>query len=116
MVKRFEVVKGHKGPNDKLVLVTSYGEPLSFSDLLFILKTYFESEDSYYPIEEGFQGKAMLLKAIIDVYSGIPLERVLKAYKLDRKAGKTLIIDRTVTETHSEKRIEKLHEILDRRR
>jgi len=110
MAKRFEVVRGRKGPYDKLVLVTCYGEPLSFSDLLFILKTYFESEDSYYPVSEGYQGKAMLLKAIIEVYSGIPLERVLKVYKLDRKTSKTLIIDKTVAETSSEKPVEKMHE------
>jgi len=111
MVK-FEVVKGRKGPHDKLVKVWAYGEVLSFSDLLFLLKHYFESEDSYYPISRGFKGRAMLLLAIIEVYTGIPLSRVLKTYKLDRKTAKTLIIDKTVAETKS-KRIEKLHEVLE---
>jgi len=98
MVK-FEIVKGQKGPNDKLVKVWAYGEVFTFEDILRLLKVIFDSEDSVYPIKEGFQGKAMLLKAIIDVYSGIPLERVLKFYKLKRKGRKTVII-------------EKLHEVL----
>lgn len=112
MVK-FEVVRGRKGPYDKLVKVWAYGEVLSFSDLLFLLKHYFDSEDSYYPVDRGFKGRAMLLLAIVEVYTGIPLSRVLKNYKLDRKTAKTLIIDETVAETKSEKRIEKLHEVLE---
>ena len=82
----FKVVSGNKGANDKVVRVWSYGEPLTFADLLFLLKTYFESESSYYPISKGFQGKCMLMKAILEVYTGIPLEKVFKAYKLKPKA------------------------------
>ena len=99
MVK-FEVVKGQKGPNDKLVKVWAYGEVFTFEDILRFLKIIFESEDSVYPISEGYQGKAMLLKAIIDVYSGLPIERVLEFYKLNRKGKRTLVI-------------EKLHEVLE---
>ena len=99
MVK-FEVVKGRKGPNDKVVKVWAYGEVFTFEDILRFLKIIFESEDSVYPISQGFQGKAMLLKAIIDVYSGLPIERVLEAYKLNRKGKKTLVI-------------EKVHEVLE---
>ena len=99
MVK-FEVVKGRKGPNDKVVKVWAYGEVLTFEDILRFLKIIFESEDSVYPISEGYQGKAMLLKAIIDVYSGLPIERVLEAYRLNRKERKTVVI-------------EKLHEVLE---
>jgi hypothetical protein len=99
MVK-FEIVKGQKGPNDKLVKVWAYGEVFTFEDILRFLKIIFESEDSVYPISEGYQGKAMLLKAIIDVYSGLPIERVLEFYKLNRKGRKTLVI-------------EKLHEVLE---
>ena len=98
MVK-FEVVQGRKGPKDKLVKVWSYGEIFTIEDVLRLLKIFFESEDSVYPINEGYQGKAMLLKAIIDVYSGLPIERVLESYKLKRKAPKTVII-------------EKLHEVM----
>jgi hypothetical protein len=113
MVK-FEVVKGRKGPNDKLVRVWAYGEVLSFSDLLFLLKHYFDSEDSYYPIAEGFKGRAMLLIAIIEVYTGIPLSRVLKAYKLERKENKTVIIENLGNETKTDSRpITRVHEVLE---
>jgi hypothetical protein len=90
----FVLQKGRKGPNDKLVLVYAYGEVLSFSEILYLLSKYFESEDSYYPINEGYQGKAMLLKAIIDVYSCIPLERVLRYYRLERKKKPVEVIER----------------------
>lgn len=99
MVK-FEVVKGQKGPCDKLVKVWAYGEVFTFEDILRLLKIIFESEDSVYPISEGYQGKAMLLKAIIDVYSGIPIEKVLDFYRLKKKASKTVVV-------------EKLHEVLE---
>jgi len=82
----FRVVSGNKGVKDKVVLVWSYGEPLTFADLLFLLKTYFESENAVYPVCEGYQGKCMLMKAILEVYSGIPLEKVCKFYKLKPKA------------------------------
>jgi len=93
MVK-FEVVKGRKGENDKVVKVWSYGEVFTFEDILRLLKTMFESEDSVYPINEGYQGKAMLLKAIIDVYTGLPIERVLESYRLNRKGRKTVVIEK----------------------
>lgn len=92
MVK-FEVASGRKGPSDKLIRVWAYGEVLSFSDVLFLLKHYFDSEDSYYPIKENFKGRAMLMTAIIEVYTGIPLSRVLKNYKLERKTKKTIIVE-----------------------
>jgi len=105
---RFEVVRGQKGPEDKLVRIWAYGEVLSFSDLLFLLKHYFDSEDSYYPISRGFKGRAMLLMAIIEVFTGIPLPRVLKTYKLERKTNKTVIVEKL----SSEKPLEKLHEFM----
>jgi hypothetical protein len=105
---RFEVVPGRKGPNDKLVKIYSDGEVLSFSDLLFLLKNYFESEDSYYPIDKGFKGRSMLLNAIIDVSNGIPLSRVLKDYRLERKAKNTVIVEKA----GSEMARKKLHEIM----
>jgi hypothetical protein len=91
MVK-FEVVQGCKGPNDKLVKVWSYGEVFTYEDILKLLKVVFESEDSTYPISEGYQGRGMLLKAILDVALGLPIERILKAYRLERKNRKTVII------------------------
>lgn len=92
MVK-LELVKGRKGPNDKLVLVYAYGEPLSFSDILFILRHYFQSEESYYPRPKN-QGSCYLMKAILEEYSGLPHEEILKRYQLDRKIKKTVVIER----------------------
>jgi len=98
MVK-LEIVRGKKGPDDKLVLVHAYGEPLSFSDLLLILRFYFESEESYYPKPRN-QGSCYLMKAILEEYSGLPHEEILRRYQLDRKIKKTLVLER-------------LHEVLE---
>jgi len=111
----FQLVDGRKGPNDVLVLVTAYGEPLSFHELLFILKHYFDSEHSYYPVSDGYLGKGMLLSAINCVAVGVPLDTVLKKFKLDRKTKKLNIIDkRKITETVSNlvsKKVQ-LHELM----
>ena len=111
----FQLVDGRKGPNDALVLVTAYGEPLSFHELLFILKHYFDSEHSYYPVSNGYLGKGMLLSAINCVAVGVPLDTVLKKFKLDRKTKKLNIIDkRKITETVSNlvsKKVQ-LHELM----
>lgn len=90
----FELVDGRKGPNDVLVLVNALHEPLSLHELLFVLKHYFNSEHSYYPIEKGFLGKGMLLSAINCVAVGVPLTTVLRKFKLDRKTKKLNVIDR----------------------
>lgn len=79
----FELVQGRKSGNDRLVKVYSYGEIFTVADLLRLLKVFFDSEDANYPISQGMEGRAMLLKAIIDVYSGISLEKVLRKYKLN---------------------------------
>ena len=79
---RLEVVQGKKGPNDKVVLITANREALKVKDLLFILQQWFESEEACYPTSEGYEGKAMLLKAIIDIYSGREIKTVLKRYFL----------------------------------
>jgi len=94
---RLEVVPGRKGPNDELVRVYAYGEVLSFSDILFILDKYFRSEEGYYP-KPRFEGSTMLLKAIVEVYSRIPLATVLEKYGLGRKTKKTLITEDLRTE------------------
>jgi hypothetical protein len=88
------LVDGKKGPNDILVLVTAYNEPLSFSEWLFIGKCYLDSEASYYPVSEGFLGKAMLTNALNELSHGVPFDKVIKRYKLDRKTKKLNIIDR----------------------
>jgi hypothetical protein len=84
----FEIVNGKKAPGDKLIKVWSSGEIWTLRELLQLLSMYFESEDACYPINRGFQGRSMLLKAIIDVYSGIPIQRVLKSYRLNKKTRK----------------------------
>jgi hypothetical protein len=91
MVK-LEIIRGRKGPTDELILVYANGEPLSFSDVLTILDKYFHSEESYYP-KPRYEGATMLLKAIIEVYSGIPLQAVLLKYGLARKTQKTIITE-----------------------
>lgn len=88
------LVEGKKGPNDVLVLVEAYTEPLTFAELLFILRHYFESEHSYYPVSEGNLGKGMLLSAISCVAVGVPLETILKRFKLSRKRKTLNIIDK----------------------
>lgn len=88
------LVDGKKGPQDILVLVTSYEQPLSFAEWLFIGKNYMDSEASYYPISEGYIGKAMLLNALNELSHGVPFDKVLERYGLKRKGRKLNIVDR----------------------
>jgi len=77
-----------------LVLVTSYSEALSFSEWLFIGKCYLDSEASYYPISEGYLGKAMLLNALNELSHGVPFDKVLERYKLKRKGKSLNVVDK----------------------
>ena len=86
----FKIEKGRKGSGDRIIRVWAYGEIFTFRDILYMLDVFFKSENSIYPISEGYQGKCMLLKAILEVYSGIPLEKVLKRYGLKREKEKTV--------------------------
>jgi len=79
---KLEVVQGRKGPHDKVVLITANREPLKIEHLLWILQQWFESEDACYPITEGYDGRCLLMKAVIDIYSGHKIETVLKRYFL----------------------------------
>ena len=88
------LVDGKKGPNDILVLVTAYNEPLTFAEWLFIGKCYLDSEASYYPIKEGYIGQAMLIHAINELALGVDFEQVLKRYKLRRKGKNLKVIDK----------------------
>ena len=89
------LVDGRKGPGDVLVLVTAYSQPLSFAEWLFIGKCYLDSEASYYPINQGYIGKAMLLNALNEISHDVPFDKVIKRYKLYRKSKKLNIIDKT---------------------
>jgi hypothetical protein len=88
------LVDGKKGPNDILVLVTSYNEPLTFAEWLFIGKCYLDSEANYYPIKDGYIGKAMLMNALNELALGVDFEKVLKRYKLKRKGKPLKIVDK----------------------
>jgi hypothetical protein len=88
------LVSGKKGVNDVVVLVEAYTEPLSLTELLFIIKCVLDSEDSCYPINEGNIGKAMFLNAVNELACGVPFEKVLSRYKLDRKGKKLNIVDK----------------------
>lgn len=88
------LVDGEKGPDDILVLVTADNKPLSFAEWLFIGKCYLDSEASYYPIQKGFLGKAMLLNALNELAHGVPFDKVLERYKLKRKGKSLTIIDK----------------------
>lgn len=90
----FTLVDGKKGLGDILVLVTAYNEPLSFSEWLFLGKCYLDSEAVYYPIQEGYIGKAMLMNAINEISHGVPFEKVLERYKLKRKGKGLNVLDK----------------------
>jgi hypothetical protein len=93
------LVDGKKGPGDTLVLVTAYGEPLSFAEWLFMGKCYLDSEASYYPIQKSFLGEAMLVHALDEISRGIPFDKVLERYKLKRKGKSLKIIDKRKAKT-----------------
>ena len=106
------LVDGKKGPNDILVLVEAYKEPLSFAEWLFVGKCYLDSEASYYPISKGYIGKAMLLNALNELSHGVDFNTVLRRYKLNEK--RLDIVDERKREPQvSVKHVEKLHEILE---
>ncbi len=88
------LIDGKKGPGDIIVLLTAYNEPLSFGEWLFLGKCYLDSEAMYYPIRDGFIGKAMLLNALNEISQGVPFEKVLERYKLKRKKKSLNIVDR----------------------
>jgi len=85
------LVDGKKGEGDILVLVTSYDEPLSIAEILYINKCVLDSEAMYYPISEGYIGKAYFLNAINELACGVPFERVLEKYGLKRKKSLKII-------------------------
>jgi len=95
---QIQMQQGKKSSQDRIIRIWANGDIITLEDILIMIDVIFKSEDSNYPIEVGFEGRAYFLKAIVDLACGIPLERILKNYKLKRKASK---------------QIEKLHEILE---
>jgi hypothetical protein len=111
LMVRLVLVDGRKGVGDTLVLVNAQGEPLAFSQILLILKHVFESEDSYYSPNDGYDGKAYMLKAIIDVYSGVPFNKILERYNLENKLNvEDWRKPKQVVPSH--RKIEKLQDVL----
>jgi hypothetical protein len=90
----FTLVDGKKGWGDILVFVTAYNEPLTFGEWLFLGKCYLDSEAIYYPIKNGYIGRAMLLNALTEISQGVPFDKVLERYKLKRKGKGLNIVDK----------------------
>jgi len=107
------LVDGKKGIGDTLVLVTAYNEPLSFAEWLFIGKHYLDSEASYYPISEGYIGKAMLLNALNELAHGVDFDKVLERYGLKRKTKTLNIVDKRKTSTKNEGIKKPLEKVVD---
>jgi hypothetical protein len=95
---QMQMLKGKKSDDDVIIRIWANGEIITLEDILKMLDVIFKSEDSNYPIEIGFEGRAYFLKAIVDLACGIPLERVLKNYRLKRKVSR---------------QIDRLHQILE---
>jgi len=103
------LVNGRKGSGDTLALVTSYETPLSFPEWLYVGKCYLDSEDSYYPISQGYIGKAMLLNALNELACGVSFDKVLDRYCL---SGKRLQIIDKRRKTQNLNPSDNLHEVL----
>jgi hypothetical protein len=109
------IEKGRKAEGDRVIRLTAYNEKVSLAEILQILNVIFKAEEECYP-KPQFQGSCMLMKAILEIYSGIPLEKVLVNYGLDRKASKTVVIEKLDSEPQSEVKASsiKLHEVLEK--
>jgi len=79
---RFILRGGRKSERDTMVFLVARDEVLTFHELLFILKHYFDSEHDYYPVSDGYLGKAMLVAAINGVALDVPIPTVLRRFKL----------------------------------
>jgi hypothetical protein len=89
---RIIIEKGRKAEGDRVIRLTAYNEKVSLAEILQILDIIFRAENECYP-KPQFQGSFMLMSAILKLYSGFPLEQVLKDYRLERKASKTVVIE-----------------------
>ena len=90
---RIIIERGKKAEGDRVIRLTAYNEKISLAEILQILDIIFKAEDECYP-KPKYQGSFMLMSAILKLYSGFPLERILKDYRLERKASKTVIIEK----------------------
>ena len=111
---RIIIEKGKKALGDRVIRLTAYNEKISLAEILQILDIIFRAEEECYP-KPQYQGSCMFMKAILEVYSGIPLEKVLANYGLTRKASKTVVIeklDSSEPQAEAKPSITKLHEVL----
>jgi len=109
MMVKLILVDGNKGVGDVLVLVEVNVEPLAFSQILLILKCIFESEDSYYPNGDG---KGYMMKAILDVCLGVPLDKVFKRYNLENKLNVVDKRRKLPAPATPHKKVERLEDVL----
>ena len=105
---RILIERGRKAEGDRVIRLTAYNEKLTLAEILQILDVIFRAEEECYP-KPQYQGSCMLMKAILEIYSGIPLEKVLANYGLTRKSSKTVVIEKL--DSSEAKPIEKLHEV-----
>ena len=79
----FRLEQGTKGNADRRVIVVNTGreEWWTFTDLLRFIDLFMQNEDRIYP-PPRFKGRKMLLNAIEDIYSKVPMETIKKRYKL----------------------------------
>jgi alkylation response protein AidB-like acyl-CoA dehydrogenase len=104
------LIDGKKGPSDVLILVASYNEPFSLAEWLYLGKHFLDSEASYYPVEQGFSGRAYLLCALTELSHGVDFQRILRKYRL--QDSHLRVIDKR-KKSASTRPIEKLHEVLE---
>jgi DNA-binding IscR family transcriptional regulator len=108
------VEKGKKAEGDRVIRLTANNEKVSLAEILQILDVIFKAEEECYP-KPHFQGSCLFMKAILEVYSGIPLEKVLANYGL-KKASKTVVVEKLDSSKPKVevKPVQKLHEVLSR--
>lgn len=97
----------------KLIKKCARNEPLTFAEWLFLSKCYLDSEARYYPIQEGYTGKAMLINVLNELSHGVNFERVLERYKLKRKWKAVKIFDKRKSFSRVLNREDKLVSILE---
>lgn len=76
---RIETFKGNKGKGDSVILVN--GEQITYMDFLRLSRMFFKLEDKIYP-QPRFQGRWMLVHALIDAASGMSDSHIRRKYKL----------------------------------
>jgi hypothetical protein len=58
-----KIEQGNKSSKDKIIRLYANGEIITLEDILKMLDVIFKSEDSNYPINEGYEGRAYFLKS-----------------------------------------------------